>query len=198
MPVQEGDILRVTAKMNFETFGAIQNVFYVKHDGTQDVSEFEFMEAAALWLDNAWTPPILLFVDELKFTEVAGYNLTQDDPLLPEPWPVLVEGGTAGESVALQVALLVSFQTTVKNSQGRKYLGGIDKLQYEGGGVWTANVEPLINDWADIIIAGFTVGIEDFSVGHRQTVSLAWVPWARYSMDPIARTQRRRVRGVGI
>ena len=198
MPIAAGDILRVTAKMNFETFGAIQNVFYVQHDGTLPVAEFDFMEAAAAWLDAAWTEPILLFVDELKFDEVAGYNLTQDDPLLPEPWPVLIEGGTAGESVALQVALLVSFQTTVKNSQGRKYLGGIDKIQYEGGGIWTANVEPLIHDWADIIIAGFTVDLEDFSVGHVKAIGGAWVPWARYSMDPIARTQRRRVRGVGI
>lgn len=198
MPIQEGDVLRVTAKMTYEQSGAIQNVFYVKHTGTQDVAEFDFMEAAAAWLDAAWTEPILLFVDELKFDEVAGYNITQDDPLLPEPWPVLIEGGTAGQSSALQVALLVSFQTTVKRSQGRKYLGGIDQLQYDGGGLWKVNVEPLVNDWADIIINGFVVGIETFEVGHVSSVTLAWVPWARYSMDPIARTQRRRVLGVGI
>lgn len=198
MAVSPGDVIRVTAVLAYDAVNTIQNVFYVEHQGVTDVSDDDFMEAAALWLDTAYGNLLSLQPAATTYTTVQGYNVGDDVPLLPEPWPTLTSGSSSDQGLPLQVAGLVSFATTTKRSVGRKYIGGLSEGAQAAGGLLDATAVVGLENWGTDILNGFVVTAEVFVPGNFRPLTNDFIDWERRRVDPVMRTQRRRVKGVGI
>lgn len=196
--ITPGTIVQVRTNQVYDAASLMQNVFYVRHEGTEDVADFDMTAAAAVWLDDAYTEINSYINDSVVYRDIEFYNVTADVPILAENWPVLTVGGTTGVALPLQNAALVSFPTEVKRSQGRKYIAGLSEDAAAGGGLIEALLVTALDAWGLAIITGFQVDVEDFVVGHLKTIDSSFVNWQRYRVDTIMRTQQRRILGTGV
>jgi len=197
MTIDPGDIVRVTAKMSWIGTNDIQNVYHTEHDGGTSVDESDFMLACAAHLDDAYQHVADIQENNVLYMEVDAYNLTQDQPMLPQAWPNLVNGDVVGETLPLQAAALVSFGTRVKKSVGRKYIGGIAESMQESGGELTVAARGFLQDFGDELLLGFTVSTVGFQWGNYRASDGRFAQWETATPRTIMATQRRRRRGVG-
>jgi len=197
MTVDPGDIIRVTAKMDYIGVDDIQNVYHTEHDGGTSVDESDFMLALAAHLDTAYGYVADILEDNVLFTEIDAYNLTQDAPMLPIDWPTLVNGDIVGDTLPLQAAALVSFATRTKKSVGRKYISGVAETMQEAGGQLTTAALALLQDFGDELLVGFTVSTVGFQWGNYRASDGRFAQWETATPRLIMATQRRRRRSVG-
>jgi len=197
MTIDPGDFVRVTAKMSYIGVDDIQNVFHTENDGGTSVDESDFMVALAAHLDTAYGYLADIMEDNVLFTEIDAYNITQDAPILPIDWPTLVNGDVVGETLPLQAAALVSFATRTKNSVGRKYISGVAESMQEAGGQLTTAALALLQDFGDELLLGFTVSTVGFQWGNYRYLDGRFAQWETATPRLIMATQRRRRRGIG-
>jgi len=198
MAVAIGDVLRITARMSFVDLGLILNVYHVKvlEDGIPDDEDFQ--DAITAHLDLAYSQFNALMDDHIAYVDIEMYNLTQDIPLTPQPWPTLVSGVSVGTCVPLQAAALVTFPTAGKRSVGRKYLSGLSDSALDEGGKMNQTTVNAIADYGLTIVAGTAVGNAEIYFGNYRPATNEFYRWDGVRVRSYLRTQRRRVVGIGV
>lgn len=195
MAVNDGDIIRVTAKMSWGG-SDLQNVYHAQYSGgTQDDAT---IETALLNSQNALYDHIKShYPSSFSFDTISIFNVTQDRPMTEEPFPALTVGTGSGAMGALQLAPLVKFGTETARSQGRKYLPPIiESIQTEGGTFNSTVLSNLIVYGAAAIV-DLVVGTGIIRYGNYNSTLARFAEWTTVIIDDILRTQRRRVQGVG-
>jgi hypothetical protein len=194
--VNIGDIIRATCKCEA---GAgkedVQNVYHLMMAGgmAEDSEVHEYIAAA---LDTAYTNIADEIPDDVSFTSIQTWNVTQDRPMLESAWPVLTVGGAGADQTPYPVAPLVLFPTGAARSQGRKFLPPFS----EGGmtnGLLTAGVMTKLAGYAADILSN-VVGPDWLAIfGNWSPSKARFADWVGAILTDILATQRRRRRGRG-
>lgn len=196
MPVNNNDIVRVTAKMDFGGAEDIINVMHCENITGAPVADGLFMTDVAAWLDAAYTLINGQITSVVNYITVRGQNITQSILLPDTPWPTLVFGGAIGDALPLPTTAMVFFPTQVPRRQGKIYCPLFTESDNLFG---TISVPALAN------LALFATAIRTAFTGVSAT--LRYVVWSRkflgfsvpvsQQVPGIYRTQRRRRQGVG-
>lgn len=195
--VNVGDVVQITARLRYGGVDAIENIFYVRHEGTAAVDAATFITQAGLYMESCYTTLQLDLSDDVQYEDITYYNVTQDYPMGQEEWPSLTAGTATVDATATQVAFQVNFTTQIKRTQGRKYIGVLTEASVNAGGIVAPTTVTALKNFALAVLSNFSVGAESFEVGHVKASTGAWIPWIGYSVPLLVATQRRRKQGVG-
>jgi hypothetical protein len=197
----DSDIVRVTAKMSYSTgAGQVQNVYHcILYLPTGPAADSVVHDAIAGALDTAYTYLNTQIRNSLLYDTIETWNVTQDRPMVEADWPVLAAGeASADDPGAPQVAPLVKFTTPAARSQGRKFLPPVIETAINNFGTVTSTLQGFMASYA-LELLGY-IPITDFGTlqfGNYSKTYSRFAPWVNAIVSVIARTQRRRVRGVG-
>jgi hypothetical protein len=197
MTVQPDDVVRVTCSFVYDDASVIQNVFYYQNMGSSAVDDADVLTDLVGEIDGYYGALTSTWSSRMVPRDLILHNVTQDVPIGSSPWPTLVDGQSALESLPLQCAPLVSFQTGITKAVGRKYLPPVDEAHNAHGGALAA---PLLADmlaWAVGVLGGVTIDGQPFYAGHLSDVTQGFVRWLTSEVSTLIRSQRRRVLGVG-
>jgi hypothetical protein len=197
---QDGDIIRVTCKMLLDpSLSEVQNVYHLMCQFTADRDDTTVVYGTKNWLDDAYTEIAADIPDNVLFNTIAFWNLTQDRPMDEVVWPTLSNGTCDGApATEAQVAPLVLFNTQAPRSQGRKYLPPPCETSVgEFGDIEAAFVARLINFIATILDGAELLADNNLIPGNWSKLYDRFAPWISGILQQYARTQRRRVPGVG-
>jgi hypothetical protein len=197
MTINNGDVLRVTAKMSSEADQDLQNVYYWRGSGVGISTDAQFATACRTELDNAYGYFDDQLADGVSFDSIEIFNITQDVPVGEYTWPTLSAGGSASDVLPEQTALLVTFSTAAARSVGKKFLGGWTEGNNDSDGTIASSLLTLILSYISTILSGFAAGDLDFEAGHWSVINETFVPWLAGLVDDVWATQRRRRPGVG-
>jgi len=194
--IENGDVVRVTAKLSHGV-NDLRNVYHVLYSGTAPVEDEFFVADTADKLDNAYLEIVSIFPTGVQFDTIEFFNITQDRPVDEVVWPTMTEGDGTGTNAAYQLAALVNFGVDAPRSSGRKYLGTLAGTVVGSGGTILAPHITELGLYAAELLADwfFENGIAQFGVFSKLYNRFA--PYVTAGLDVLARTQRRRVSGVG-
>ena len=194
--VNANDIVRVTAQMQSTLEGDVQNVYWVKQQ-TAAVDDLVFMTAAALALDTAYDEVDEYMPDTLSFSQVAGYNITQDVPLPTVLWPTLLAGGVdVAHPLPSPLSCLALMRTGQPRSVGRKYIAPFTEDNQQDA-TWTSAIPSSVLDLLDILLTPWTSGSGTARIGVWSEKLLTWLPIIETAASNIVAYQRRRRKGAG-
>jgi hypothetical protein len=197
MPVEDNDILRVTAKMSLGT-NDVQNVYHLKVAGDPETQDAVW-DGIAAWLEDAYTEVLDCSTGVLHYDTIEVFNITKDEPVSEDAWPSLAAGtGSGSVQSANQVAPIVKFPTLTARSQGRKYLPPFMWGMFSGEGVLSSAALTAITAFAAEILSGVAIdGSSSAFAGNWSPLYQRFATWVSAIVDDVSKTQRRRVRGVG-
>jgi len=196
MTVQNGDVLRITAKLQYNG-NDIQNVFHLFNYGS---AENDNVVSAAIEtrIDTAYSYLNVYYPDDIIYTTIAIWNVTQGVPVSENAWPTMTAGGAGtADASPLQLAPLIKFGTAIARSQGRKYLGGFVEGQQDDGGTIGAVLQVALVTWAGHFLSSVIGGAAQMAFGNWNSTLGRFASYVAYTIDNYYRTQRRRVPGVG-
>lgn len=196
MTVEVGDILRVTAKMSVLT-DDVQNVYHYEASGTGTATDAATMTAIALALDDAYEEIVAELTTGLRYDTIEFFNVTQDVPMGEDAWPNQVTGSAVGEILPLQCSAVCLFGTATARSQGRKFLPPMKEEASDSRGVVNAATITAILLLIIELLTGVTVGTLTFHPGNWNLLLTRFAEWISGTINPVMKTQRRRVAGVG-
>lgn len=197
MTIAVGDIIRVTARMQFNLSDEMQNVFYIECQGGTSKDDTDVTAELADWIDDAYSVVAPAMANNITFSQIDFYEVTQDRPLISELWPTVTVGGNAGDALPTQMAAQVNFTTGIKRALGKKYIAGMVESNSEDGGTLTSSLITLLGGWAGFVLTHPILVDMELAAGHVSSVDNNFVEWLNYQVKPLYATQRRRKRGVG-
>lgn len=197
MAVDDLDVVRITAEMEFGGVEDMQNVFHVLKVSGGTIADTLFMTDVAAQLDLMYAFLTPRQITDYTYEQITGQMVFGGSDLMPDtPWPVRIAGVQTADALPLQVAALVAGQTTSSKKQGRKYLGGFTEIDNVNGVIQSALATPLANfalEW----ITDFVVGANTYRFGVFNVLSSIFTPFVAGLVLGAFRTQRRRTAGFG-
>jgi hypothetical protein len=196
MAVNNGDILRLEAKMVDDYGTDLVNTFHMQYSGPteDDVTVFG---AARGWLEDMYNTIDVWMPDSTVFESIIGFNVTQGIPLGEEPWLTVTTGEATGDPLAPQLAPLIRFVTKVAKSQGRKYLPYLTEASSELFGLVSGTTLTSMISYAAQAVQDRVAGEGTMSMGNWNSDLARFAEWTSAIVDTAMRTQRRRFPGVG-
>lgn len=196
MAVSVGDFVRLTAKMKLFGTDDVMNVLTYRVDRNDTADDAEFMTAAALLLDIAYTLLEEDMNENLTWVTVDGQNISKSE-LLPEVgWPTLTVGPNAANLLPTQVCGEVYWPTITPKVRTTAFIGGYTEAANDADGSILAGAVTRLLSFGDALKEWNTVDV-DAVKGSFNPVKLLFTE----AGDPVApsrwRTQRRRRVGVG-
>ncbi len=197
MPVDDTDVVRVTAEMSLDGVEDVRNVFHVRKVSGGTIATTVFMADVATQLEVMYTFLIPQQRTVYSYDQITGQIVFGGTELMPDtPWPVLTVGGSGVDGLPYQNAALILGQTTVAKTQGRKYLAGFVETSQFDSNLLAVLLTPLAN-WAVGYIAPWTIGANTYEFGTFNPITLAFTQFVSAVVQGVFRTQRRRTRGFG-
>jgi len=197
LTVNEGDVIRVTAVMNHDLEGTVQNVWWIKQL-TSTCPDSTFMATMQARLTQSYGYIDEYMPDTLSFDEVRGFNVTQDVPLATVSWSGLTTGGVDVASPLPSVLSCLAFGRTGQNRVIlKKYFGPFTE-DNQTDCEWTSAIltgvanlmGSMLADWLSGPVGTATAGV--YSKGQ-----LTWFDIAETVVRSVIAYQRRRKKGRG-
>jgi hypothetical protein len=199
MSVVTSDVIRATARLQWNDSVDVQNTFTCRYQGASTLDDSDAKADLAEYIDDVYTEINSVLPSSLDYVDIDFFNITQDAPMGVDFWPTLTVGGSAtAEVVATGVSYVMTGFTNIVRAHGRKFFGPPAAGAIEGG-VFTSPVMVAL-------ASAMAVWISPFNGG---TSGQPWVPgiWSRAVSlfrafrDVVTRNipgyQRRRKQGVG-
>jgi len=197
MPIAVGDILRITAVMQFDGLDDIVNVYHVKVDTNATANDDQFMDEMADAMNDLYTTINIALSELVTYIEVQGQNITQNELLPSKPWPTLVAGLSTSTPLPSQVSACVFHRTLRPKTRASKFLPVMTEGQNDGNGKIGAGTITVLQAFADALTSGFA-GSQSFSFYGAYNAGLDRFTDVVLGIVPVRwRTQRRRRLGVG-
>lgn len=206
MTVSDGTYVQVSVR-SIANASTIMNVWYLKTRFTGSMADVDFMDAVATivsdhygYLNNYLSEQIV--PTDIKFDEVV-YNPIKFRPDISRyigtvAWDTGYAPVAAGDSLPEQDALLVKFRTSGIKTLGRKYIGILAESDRNGGG-WVSGFVSAIGTFITAWLGEQAVDTDKFiQWGVFAKRAAQFLFFLSAAFDTRARTQRRRVEGVGV
>jgi len=197
MPVQPGDVIRITVNMIRNGSDDHKNVYHMRHEGAVTVNDGDMLTALEARLGGAYVHLEDILTPDLDFVDFDVHNLTRDTFIGSEAFAPTLVGTDTAEELPWQVAALVTFPTALTRHSGRKYVPGLTEASNEGDGVLTATAIAALADFATELLNAFSVDGQTFSIGNYNVDMARWAPWIAAAVEVLWSTQRRRKPGIG-
>lgn len=198
MTTNVGDIIRVAPRMTSSNSGDLVNVYHFKLTGPGSLSDADMIDDMCDLMDAMYDVLDTSITDEISFSDINVFNVTQDTPHGPQDWPTLTAGSNQAVPLPSQTAAFIQTPTGLSRSWGRKFLGGFttDHLSQDGNiatgflavlvsfaNVWLNQTGVTLNGtWEPVIYS---------------TIDLSWRAILSATVNNIWATIRRRRVGVG-
>lgn len=121
----DGDVLRITARMNLLSTGAVENVYTMRWNGLLSSEDGPVMTHVSTYLEDLVSDVTNFQPGDLKYIDVEGFNHTQSRPMPTVNWPTLTEGAGSGDYLPPGVSALAFFRTGLSRVIARKFLGPV-------------------------------------------------------------------------
>lgn len=191
------DVMRVIAKMSVDE-GDIINVYHsLVTIGVVGVSDAEIVTGLSNAVDYCYDLIKAFYSEDLDFDTIEVWNVSQDRPMGEVEWPTLTNGTGTGDLAPLQVAPLILFGTDVARSQGRKYLPAPLESVLNTKGTLTSTFQAAMAAFGAALLPTVNVGEWEYGFGNYNYDLADFRKWTTAIVRDVARTQRRRVLGVG-
>jgi len=197
MTVQVGDVVRVTAKMAVDN-EAVQNVYHYQNAGPGALSDSDFIDAVGGRLDGVHGGLNSNISDQLDYTTIEFYNVTQSNALGEVSWPTQTSGGqTSSNLLPTQVAGLLTFSTGLSKSLGKKFLGGLTIAAGDFDGAPNAAIQAALATFGTNLLGVLTKNGNTIKVGNYRVATATFIEWIAPIVEQIFATMRSRKIGVG-
>lgn len=196
MPVNQDDVLRVTAEMSID--GAdIQNVLHFRSTNAPIIGDSEALGDIADIMDAIYTLVQSRITEQQDFDQIRVQNVTTDILLGSALWPVINAGTATGDRLPDQSAALVTLPTALSRVRGGVYLGVFSDTTTGSGSDLNAATLTAVTNFAAELLVEHVFGTSSY----RYVVFNALLNTFALPVSAIAhsiwRTQRRRRQGVG-
>jgi hypothetical protein len=153
------DVIRVTAHMLTGSV-PLHNVFYYKCDFSAPQTDDDVMQAAALQVDTMFAHIVAKLSQYIYFIDIAGFNVTQDRPMVSRGWPTLTVGGdVASQVMANGVCGLILADTGYSRSRPKKFISGFTEANISGNSLASGTIVDLgdfMVDWLNDVVVSAT------------------------------------------
>lgn len=196
--VNTNDRIRATAVL-LGPAGEMQNVYYFRFQGVVPAGDLLVMADLADFLDNAYSILNASVSSDYTYTEIRGFNVTQNTPMPTVAWPSLTAGGGGASSIPAAVSLLIIFRTGISRVFGRKYIGGMHEGNVDGDGFWVSGLVTVGTTFAAEFLSTFigTTTLATYLPGIITTTNtfLGFIA-SVVTGNPAYQRRRRKGRGV--
>lgn len=196
MTVFANDVIRITHNMRHDGVGVVSNVYHFKNISAVNLSENEVLLDVETWLTGLVSELDDFMVDKISFVDYHVYNVTKDTPVGSGASP-----GTAGhvltDALPSGVAALITLDTGVKKTIGKKFYGGCAEAQTTDG-EWESAMMLILNGLMDYLFDTQTLNLHEWLPGSWNNVLNTFAPFIAGIVRSIPAYQRRRKAGVGI
>lgn len=188
------DVIRVVADMTL-LGQTILNVWHVISPSS--VPDTELQDDIPEMMNEIYSQINGVIDNELTYDAIRIFNVTGNQDLGIHAWPVLTTGSTAGETLPLGVAALLTLPTDIPKVRGRKFFGGIVESVCTNG-VFISNVTDALADIAALVTVPYiTAGHANAWVFGIPTLANGFQAFNSGLISSIPSYQRRRKQGVG-
>jgi hypothetical protein len=162
MTIQNGDILRVAARMNIQGRGDIVNVFHMRLDSASPWAESTLGAGVGDFLEELYANINTYIVNEQAYEDINVFNVTQGVPVGVFAWPTMTTGGdTSQDALPSQVSALVRFTTGYSRNWARKFLGTFTEISNESTGRVAGGLLSALALFAADALTGYVIGGTD-------------------------------------
>jgi len=198
MTVQDGDLLKVTAILDVVSVLTIENVFGFEIINAGNGDDQDVMTDLAQKVDDVYAELQTIMNVNVGFSEVHGFNLTQNVPMPIVPFPTLTVGALSTSFYAEGCAALLLIRTNALRVLGRKFFGGFTEGAFEDGLLTTGTITAVTAAGLTMIVE--TPGPASGAIYRYVVIDKSGLPHVAVSLDVgnIIAYQRRRKRGRGI
>ena len=191
MPVQEDDVLRVTAKMSLENKD-VQNVYHYQLTNDGPFTNAEVFNALQADVSFAYAELRDEISNLFSFDTIEVWNVTQDAPIDEDLWQGFFVGLSNSSRLPRQVCGMVLFNTATARSQGRKFLGGVVEDASNAEGDPDAAMQLAMLSYSAVLLNGATVGGGLLVPGNYRALPERFAAWTSAIVLDTWKTQRRR------
>lgn len=196
MTVFANDVIRITHNMNLIGSGVISNVYHFKNMSGLTLSSNEVLADVEDWLTGLVSELDDFMVAPLYFVDYKVYNVTKDTPVGSGASPG-VNGTVSTDELPSGVAALITLDTGVKKTIGKKFYGGCAEAQTLDGN-WTAAMMLILESLMDYLYDTQTLNTHEWLPGSWNNILNTFAPFISAIVRSIPAYQRRRKAGVGI
>jgi len=197
MAITAGDILRITAELSRNGLDDIINVYHFRMDIINPGGDGVIMAELTAFLEDAYTiinSDIPLNVD---YDAVSGINVTKDELLPSQTWPVLNTGTNTNQPLPNQCTPCVFWRTLRPKTRASKFLPFYTEGANEGNGIITSASLVRMQSYGDTFLGSLVEGLSTFTYGAYNPLVARFTPVIQAIAATEFRTQRRRRLGVG-
>lgn len=198
MPVDENDIIRISARQLYKSVDEIVNVLHCVCLTNLSADDQELGEDIAAWIADAYGTIQDILHNALEPNVIDLYNVTQDYPIGQFNWGSGYTGGdSSGDPLPNGVAGLIIWNTNTKRMQGKTYIGVLTEGALSAG-LWNAGYLSSMTAFVDALMfpgatpSGSTFQFEVYS----KTNDIVRHP-SGFRLPLIPAYQRRRKTGRG-
>lgn len=188
-------IIRVVADMTL-LGQSILNVYHLV--STSSMDDDDGKGDLAVIMDNLYTLINGAVDTQLVYNAIRMFDVTDNQDLGIEPWPVLETGANSGSALPLGVAGLVTLPTDIPKVRGRKFFGGFTEESVVDGLLVSSTFDALV-DVADFMLTAQTGDVSSnlWVFGVPTPVGGGFQRVTSSLVGNIPAYQRRRKQGVG-
>lgn len=196
-PIAVGDIIRVTARMRLLTSDDVVNTYHMRVQVNTTVDDDAFMVEVAADIDALYQGLNVDISTQLTYIDIDAQNITQNELLPGKPWPVLIQGGDAGNLLPTQTCAYVFFRTLRPKTRAAVYIPGYTESSNGSLGEIGPSAGPVLQAFANLLEAGFSGPNFTAEYGAYNRPLDRFTPVDQGIVPLRWRTQRRRRIGVG-
>jgi len=196
MPVNSGDIMRVTCKFSAAS-NQIQNVFHAQWLGTVPVSDGGMLTQLANRLDTIYKLIDDYLTDDMSADTIDAWNVTQDYPMGVTTWPTLTGGLGTGAVTSWQSCALLLLYTAAPRSQGRKYLGILTEAAITNASELESLAGLAVLQFGIDLLVPVPAGDGYVNFGTYRKEPFRFAPFTTPGVSTVVRSQNRRQPGRG-
>jgi hypothetical protein len=203
MAVQNGQVIRVSARFKNNLSGDIVNVFQFQAEfSTGDQSDSDVMDGIDAWLSTVYAPiatamgqdtdPYDIRYDIVELT-LSGIVLVRT--LGTRTWVLTTPPAGTGEIMPQTNAMILNLRTTVPGTFGRKYFGPVLEAAGGSGTITGSTLNALASAGAAMLVNVTVAGANILSAGVLSEKSVLANKFAEFIgvvANSIIGTQRRR------
>lgn len=198
MTVQSGNVMQMSARLEFDGTEDVMNVFQFRNDEVVGVDDQVMIDALITYLETLYTLINASLVTLMSYRDIRAANISSGEVFGTFPWPTLVNGLNAGAAMAPGVALLANFSTGVSRVTPRKYFGVFPTSTMAADGLFGAGVVAAVASVAAAMIGPLTASGISFTYGYRSPKTVDFEPVVAATVGDVPAYQRRRKQGRGV
>lgn len=198
MPPQQGDIIEVTARAEFDGIDDIVNVYEISNLTASGLTDSELVEDILDMIDDVYTIINGFLSIYYIYRDITIRNRTGGYLMGIYSWPTLVAGTAGGDALPPGVAGIINFSTTQPRRMLRKYIGGLSEASCESTGVFESLTQAQLALFGAFLLAPYsgTYGLYQYCT-HNDLMFPETIFPVSTLVTNIPGYQRRRKQGRG-